>query len=152
MLQEVLHIGLTVSDMDRSINFYKNVLGLAFQGELLMEGEKTDRLFAGKSVRVRVAYLNGSENIISPPIELIQFLGEGAEESGCDLHRVSISEVCFRVADIDQVYESLKAQGVECLSGPQDFDFTGYGFGKSRALYFKDPDGIILELMQPVGG
>ncbi|WP_125142433.1 VOC family protein [Clostridium transplantifaecale] len=152
MLQEVLHIGLTVSDMDRSINFYKNILGLDFQGELLMEGEETDRLFAGKNVRVRVAYLSGSVNIISPPIELIQFLGKGAEASDCDLHRVSISEVCFKVEDIEKVYKALTAQGVECLSGPQDFDFTGYGFGKSRALYFKDPDGIILELMQPVSG
>lgn len=150
MLQEVLHIGLTVSDMDRSIHFYKNVLGLAFQGELLMEGEETDRLFARKNCRVRVAYLSGSENIISPPLELIQFLGDGAEAAGCDLHRVSISEVCFKVEDIEAVYETLTAQGVHCLSAPQDFDFTDYGFGKSRALYFKDPDGIILELMQTV--
>ncbi len=33
---------------------------------------------------------------------------------------------------------------------PQLFDFTKYGFGKSKALYFKDPDGIILELMEKI--
>ena len=39
---------------------------------------------------------------------------------------------------------------VECLSEPQYFDFRADGFGESRAFYFRDPDGIILEMMQPL--
>ena len=150
MINEIVHVGITVKDMDTSIAFYRDVLGLSFQGELIMEGKETDLLFAMENCKVRVAYLNGSENIMAPPVELIQFLG--GEMIGNEVHlcKNSISEICFKVNDIDSVYQHLLENGVECLSSPQEFDFTDYGFGKSKALYFKDPDGIILELMEAV--
>lgn len=150
MLQEVMHIGVTVSDMERSIGFYRDTLGLTFLGELTMQGEETDRLFQRSDCKVRVAYLKGNDHVLSPSIELLQFIGDDAEVMPSDLHRTSISEICFRVADIEQVYAKLTQQGVECLSAPQAFDFSEAGFGKSKAIYFKDPDGIILELMQSV--
>lgn len=62
----------------------------------------------------------------------------------------SISELCFYTDDIDAVYEKLIENNVECLSKPQYFDFSSQGFGKSKAFYFRDPDGIILEMMQPL--
>ena len=40
--------------------------------------------------------------------------------------------------------------GVDPFSELQTFDFTCNGFGKSRAVYLCDPDGIILELSQPL--
>lgn len=150
MLQEILHVGLTVSDLDRSIAFYRDVLGLAFQGELLMEGPETDRLFRREGCKARVAYLKGTDEIAAPPVELIQFVNDPAEKKQSDLHRTSISELCFRVRDIEAAYQALTARGVECFSPPQSFDFTAGGFGRSKALYCKDPDGIILELMEPV--
>ncbi|MDO5734626.1 MAG: VOC family protein [Eubacteriales bacterium] len=148
MIKEVAHIGLTVSDMDQSIEFYQKVLGLDFKGEILMEGPETDRLFGAENTKARVAYLNGSDELIAPPVELIQFLNCDYLPAKNDLRRLSISELCFRVEDIDAVYERLLEHGVECLSEPQNFDFTKDGFGKSKAIYFKDPDGIILELME----
>ena len=51
---------------------------------------------------------------------------------------------CFRVENIDKVYRDLKAKGVEFLSEPQLFDFRKDGFSKSKAVYFRDPDGVIL--------
>ncbi len=150
MISSIIHVGVTVSDMDRSIAFYRDVLGLAFQGELTMEGPETDRLFAKAGCKARVAYLNGSNELQVPPVELIQFESEQAERVQADLFKTSISEICFLTDDLEREYARLAEQGVEFLSEPQDFDFTASGFGKSRAVYFKDPDGIILELMQPV--
>lgn len=49
---------------------------------------------------------------------------------------------------MDYVYDYLKESQVEFLSEPQFFDFSKDGFGKSKAVYFKDPDGIILELIE----
>ena len=66
------------------------------------------------------------------------------------LFTTSISEVCFYTDDIDSVYRTLIKNQVECLSEPQYFDFRADGFGESRAFYFRDPDGIILEMMQPL--
>lgn len=150
LLKEVIHIGITVSDMDRSIDFYKNILGLTFQGEMLMQGEETDQLFARKNCKVRVAYLNGNNILNAPPIELLQFVSDACEISQSDLHKTSISEICFRVDNIEDTYKQLKNKGVEFLSEPQFFDFTDQGLGKSKAVYFKDCDGIILELLQPI--
>lgn len=150
MLNEIMHVGITVSDMDRSIAFYRDILGLSFQGELVMQGKETDLLFDRENCKVRVAYLNGNDNKMAPPVELIQFVGDEVDKTNSDLHRTSISEICFKVLDIDEEYQKLIKQGVECLSEPQYFDFTDCGFGKSKALYFKDPDGIILELMQMI--
>lgn len=150
MLNEIIHVGVTISDMDRSIAFYRDILGLTFQGELLMQGKETDLLFQRDNCKVRVAYLNGNEHIMSAPVELLQFVDDDAKKDLCDLHKTSISEICFKVSDIEAEYEHLIANGVECLSSPQEFDFTSSGFGKSKALYLKDPDGIILELMQPL--
>lgn len=150
MIGKIYHVGLTVSDIDRSIKFYRDVLGLEFQGEILMEGPSTDILFNKPNSKCRVAYLNGSKLVHTPPVELIQFIDNEARHSKSDLFKTSISEICFEVKDIDKVYEHLIANSVECLSSPQFFDFTKDGMGKSKALYFKDPDGIILELMEAV--
>ena len=40
MVGRIYHVGLTVSDLERSIAFYRDVLGLEFQGEIFMEGEE----------------------------------------------------------------------------------------------------------------
>ena len=45
MVGRIYHVGLTVSDLDRSIAFYRDILGLKFQGEIFMEGEETDKMF-----------------------------------------------------------------------------------------------------------
>ena len=45
MIGRIYHVGLTVSDLDRSIAFYRDILGLEFQGEIFMEGNETDKMF-----------------------------------------------------------------------------------------------------------
>lgn len=150
MFRQIYHVGLTVSDLDRSIDFYRDVLGLTFVGEILMEGAETEAIFHKKGCKARVAYLNGSEESGMPPVELIQFMDESIEHCQMDLFRTGISELCFLTKDANETYEKLVSQGVECLSEPQEFDFSKNGFGRSKAFYLKDPDGIILEAMQPI--
>ena len=137
MIGRIYHVGLTVSDLDRSIAFYRDILGLEFQGEIFMKGKETDKMFR-------------KENCKAPPVELIQFVDSEIHKVKSDLFTTSISEVCFYTDDIDSVYKTLVENHVECLSEPQYFDFRADGFGESRAFYFRDPDGIILEMMQPL--
>ena len=150
MVRRIYHVGLTVSDLERSIAFYRDILGLEFQGEIFMEGEETDKMFHKENCKARVAYLNGSKIIEAPPVELIQFVNCEIHKAQSDLFTTSISEVYFYTDDIDSVYKRLIDNNVECLSEPQYFDFRSDGFGVSRAFYFRDPDGIILEMMQPL--
>ncbi len=58
--------------MDRSIAFYRDLLGIEFQGEIFKESEETDKMFRKENCKARVAYLNGSKALESPPVELIQ--------------------------------------------------------------------------------
>lgn len=150
MVGQIYHVGLTVSNLERSLHFYRDVLGLEYQGQLLMEGKETETMFQRTNCKARVAYLNGSEMLHMPPVELIQFVEEEITCKSMDLFSTSISELCFLVEDAEQVYQMLMEQGVECLSAPQEFDFRQAGFGRSKAFYFRDPDGIILEIMQPL--
>ena len=148
MVGRIYHVGLTVSDLDRSIAFYRDILGLEFQGEIFMKGEETNKMFRRANCKARVAYLNGSKAIEAPPVELIQFVDNKVNQIQSDLFTTSISEVCFYTDDIDSAYKILIENHVECLSEPQYFDFSSQGFGKNKAFYFKEPDGIILEMMQ----
>lgn len=150
MIGQIYHVGLTVSDLDRSVAFYRDILGLNYIGEILMEGKETDILFGKENSRARVAYLNGSDNTDMPPVELIQFTDSNIKKQNGDLFSASISELCLFTDDIDKTYRHLQENNVICLSEPQKFDFSSSGFGKSKAFYFRDPDGIILEMMQPV--
>ena len=148
MITDVMHMGLTIRDTERSVAFYRDVLGFSYVGELLMEGPETERLFRRSGCRARVSYLRSSPALNGPLVELIQFLSEEPEQQDTDLFRTSVSELCFATDDIQAEYERLKARGVEFLSEPQEFDFSASGFGRSRAVYLRDPDGIILELIQ----
>ena len=147
MFHAVAHIGFTVSDLDRSVAFYRDVLNLEYQGEMTMNGPETAALFCREHCSARVAYLR-AEDPSTPPVELIQFTDQPAHTLRPSLFATSISELCFSTDDIDREYHRLRELGVEFLSEPQTFDSTAYGFGRSRAVYFRNPDGNILELIQ----
>ncbi len=149
MLNSVAHIGLTVSNLEQAVAFYRDVLGLTYVGEMAMGGEETARLFQRPGCTARVAYLR-TASLTAPLVELIQFTDHPAEQGSPSLFQTSISELCFQVQDIDKEYERLQSLGVTFLSAPQTFDSTAYGFGKSRAVYFYDEDKNVLELIQPV--
>ena len=147
MFHPVAHIGFTVSDLERSVHFYRDILGCRSLGEMKMDGPETAALFNEEDCAAKVAYLRPWDET-SPLIELIEFSHKPAKIDKPGLFKTSISELCFYTSDIDEDYQILLEKGVEFLSEPQTFDSREYGFGKSRAVYFLDPDGNVLELIQ----
>ena len=143
MIQHVAHIGLTVSNLEQSIQFYQNIVGLTYVNQMKMNGKNTDALFQKENCEAKVAYLQPKDG--GALIELIQFTSHPVQLDRTNLFRTSISEICFTCDDIQAEYERLKALGVQFLSSPQFFD---YGSTKSYAVYFYDLDGNILEMMQ----
>ena len=95
MVGRIYHVGLTVSDLDRSIAFYNEILGLEFQGEIMMTGEEIDKLFQRKNFKARLAYLNGSKAVEAPPIELIQFVDEDVNKVKSDLFNRWVFSIFF---------------------------------------------------------
>ena len=102
MLKEIMHVGITVTNIENSIKFYRDILGLTLKGQAIMEGKETDALFAMNNCKVKIAYLNGSDNIMSPPIELLEFVNNETIKDKPQLNKISISEICFRVDNIEK--------------------------------------------------
>jgi len=148
MLGAVAHIGITVENMERALPFYRDLLGLKVLGDITVVGEEVERITRVKGAKLRAVYLRSGEDLQGPPIELLHFV-EPRGEAGVPYARLTnpgITEVAFWVKDIEKTYEELQAQGVEFYSAPQLFEIEGYG--RVKAVYFWDPDGTTLELMQ----
>jgi glyoxylase I family protein len=150
MLGAVAHIGITVRNMDRALRFYRDLLRLKVLGDLTIEGDEADILTREKGVKLRVAYLRSEKDLKGPPLELLHFVEPAGDGKGPypRLTNPGITEVAFWVRDIEQTYAELGTRGVKFLSPPQLFKLEGYG--KAKAVYFWDPDGTILELIQNV--
>ncbi len=150
MLGAVAHVGITVRDMEGALRFYRDILGLKLLGDLIIEGDEADTLTREKGTKLRVAYLRSEKDLKGPPIELLHFI-EPACQEGTPYGRLTnpgITEVAFWVRDIEETYTELRERGVKFLSAPQLFELEGYG--KAKDVYFWDPDGTTLELLQSV--
>ena len=139
------HAGITVSDLDRSIAFYRDVLGL----EVLVVFERSSadigRVVGYPDARLRIGFLRAPGD--SARLELLQYLTPTGTPQSYETRNPGTGHVCFRVTDIHAVYRQVVAAGLEVRSdGPVEITE-----GPNRgllALYFRDPDGYTIELHQ----
>lgn len=138
------HTGLTVRDLDRSIAFYRDLLGC----EVLVTQEKQGGYLAAivgyPDAHVRMAHLRLPGN--THVIELFQYLAPEPLPADLEPRRVGNAHICFLVDDLDAMHRRLEEAGVGFESPPVDID-TGVNRG-GKGLYLHDPDGITLELFQ----
>lgn len=150
MLGAVAHIGITVRDMEGALRFYRDLLGLKVLGDVTIAGDEADTLTREQGVKLRVVYLRSEKDVKGPPLELLHFVAPAGDGKApyARLTNPGITEVAFWVRDIEKTYTELRERGVKFLSPPQLFELEGYG--KAKAVYFCDPDGTTLELIQNV--
>jgi len=124
------HVGLNVSDLDRSKKFYQEVFGFTTVGESREEGRK-------------FAFLGQGDKLM---LTLWQQANGRFEKSHPGLHHLS-----FQVAAIQEVHEI--AQKLKALSARLIYDrIVPHAEGaQSGGLFFEDPDGIRLEIYAPTG-
>jgi catechol 2,3-dioxygenase-like lactoylglutathione lyase family enzyme len=140
------HTGYTVSDLDRSVAFYRDLLGC----EVLVEQEKEGGYLAAivgyPDAHVRMAHLRvpGAEHVI----ELFEYLTPAGTRADVEPRNVGASHLCFLVDDLPALYEQLREKGVDSFVSPPVEVDTGVNKG-GYALYLRDPDGISVELFQP---
>lgn len=135
------HVGLIVSDIDRSIQFYRDILGLKVIGEPRVvggEGTGSATIVGFPGARRKIATLQLDGNLY---IELIQSLfPEGKKTIDTQRYDVGSPHISFTVDDVQRAYEELKAKGIRIVNPPA----TNYLGG--QAFYFLDPDGITLAI------
>src|SRR5260370_8549310 len=137
------HVGVTVSDLDRSLAFYRDLLGfhVAYErGEVT--AEYMPRLVGIPGARLKIAGLD----IPGLHLDLIEYLEpKGAEQAGPP-NDVGNVHVGFTVDDLRSAYKTLSAAGVKFKSEP-----VSPTVGPNKAawpVYFTDPDGVTLEIIQ----
>ena len=144
MITSINHTGLTVSDLDRALAFYRDALGL----EVVMQQEKEGGYLAAitgyPKAHVRMAHLatpGGGR------LELFEYLEPRGSGRPLEPSTVGITHVCLVVEDVHEAHRRLVKAGAEPFSEPIEID-TGANAG-AYGLYVRDPDGIVLELFQP---
>lgn len=151
LVTEVVSVGMTVADMDRSVAFYANVLSFEKVSDVEVSGEDYERLQGVFGVRMRVVRLRlGKESI-----ELTEYLAPRGRPLPVDSrsHDRWFQHIAIIVSDMDRAYAWLRRHKVEhASSGPQRLPDWNLNAGGIRAFYFKDPDGHPLEILQfPTG-
>ncbi len=149
MKLKALRTAFTVSDMNRSLAFYTQVLGLELLYDKMREGASFETMLGIPNVRLRVAALKdsgGSDHLL----ELVEYSQPKAEPHAPRFAEVGAANVCFIVDDLAAVFERLKANGVKCVNPPGDYVREGRRMGK--IMFALDPDGIPVGLFEPIKG
>ena len=139
-------VGLTVSDLDRSVEFYTGVLTFEEVWKAEVSGSEVDRLQGIFGVRMRVARLRlGDEDI-----ELTEYVTPRGRPAPVDPPSNDrwFQHIAIIVRDMDRAYAHLREHGVEHVSPePQRLPDWNPNAGGIEAFYFKDPDGHPLEIL-----
>jgi catechol 2,3-dioxygenase-like lactoylglutathione lyase family enzyme len=139
-------IGVTVSDLDRAVDFYTHVLTFEKESEREVAGTDYEHLFGVFGLRLRVARLKlGGEHI-----ELMQFLAPRGRPTPPDFRSndVWFQHVAIIVRNMDEAYARLRHFRVEhASSSPQRLPDSNPDAGGIQAFYFRDPDGNHLEIL-----
>ncbi len=139
------HHGFTVSDLDRSVAFYRDLLGM----ELVRISERRDlpsydTILGYDQVHLNIAILRHPVNEFI--LELVQYVHPVVEARPQENRYLGASHVAFEVDDVDAMYTQLIEAGFGSINPPTDVDRDGVVV--ARAMYALDPDGISIEMFQ----
>jgi len=124
------HGAISVCDMDQSIAFYERVLG--FEVDTCVSLESKGMQFVHMKRGMSYIELICVEGAADLPVN--------AQSGDVDLWTIGTKHIAFSTPDAEATHERLKAFGVDGLTELQTGDFYKY-------FYFKDPDGIVLEVV-----
>lgn len=141
-IQCIAHIGICVSDLERSRFFYRDGLGFKEVARLQTSSAPTRQLLNMKDVDLRALFLERD----GLRIELLWYARPGATagERPRPMNQLGLTHVALRVDDVDATIAALVRAGATWLEGTT-IDNPEF---QARAAMLVDPDGTRLELIQ----
>jgi catechol 2,3-dioxygenase-like lactoylglutathione lyase family enzyme len=139
------HTGITVSNLERSLAFWRDVLGFELSHTAHQTGELAKQItgVAGAEIKLAVLKTPGGHKI-----ELLEYLAppdrKQVDLRPCDVGHVRIA---LLIDDLDTILERIFASGWKAAGNPQTLQ-RGPNAAK-RVVYVRDPDGTTIEFMQP---
>jgi catechol 2,3-dioxygenase-like lactoylglutathione lyase family enzyme len=138
------HTGITVSNLERSLAFWCDVLGFELSHTAHQKGELAQEITGVEGAEIKLAVLKTPRG---HKIELLEYLAPADRKRvnlrPCDVGSV---HVALLVEDLDVVLAQIAASGWKAAGKPQTLT-AGPNAGK-RVVYVRDPDGMTIEFMQ----
>ncbi|MDL2248103.1 VOC family protein [Tyzzerella sp. OttesenSCG-928-J15] len=141
----IVHTGITVKDLNISIPFYRDILGLELLKEEPQRASRGEKLgVPGAVIKIAVFAIPGSDQTL----ELIQYIHpEPPNDYGMPVNALGQAHIAFRVKDIDKTMKRLISLGVNFVSNEYE-TITDGPLAGWKWIYFKDPDGTNMELIE----
>jgi catechol 2,3-dioxygenase-like lactoylglutathione lyase family enzyme len=142
------HTGITVSNLERSLSFWRDLLGFKLSHRAHQVGELAEQITGVPGAEISLAVL---KTPTGHKIELLEYLAPADRQHlrprPCD---VGSAHVALTVDNLDSVLDAIAAFGWKTTGEPQTLK-SGPNAGK-RVVYVRDPDGTTIEFMQPPSG
>ncbi len=146
----IWHFSFTVSNLERSILFYRDLLGLTLVHTQEQNNPYTHRLVGFPDAHLKAAMFKVEGFTVEPSghhLELIEYVTPLGKRGDPGINNPGVAHLAFVVEDIHPIYERLHSAGVRFISPPNLIE-AGINKG-GYTCYFRDPDEITLELVQP---
>ncbi len=142
MITDMNHTGFVVNDLERSVAFYTNTVGLNLVRRAEGDGGEISRLLGYEDTRIKVAVL-GIDDDGGHVLELIEYVNPASASRPTSERAVlGASHIAFNVTDMDATFDRLIAAGATKLARPVEM-------APGRvACYLQDPDGNWVELLE----
>ncbi|MEW6299677.1 MAG: VOC family protein [Thermodesulfobacteriota bacterium] len=138
-MAELFHVGLTVKNLERSLAFYRDVVGMKEEGRFDVKSEAFATLTNNPGAQLRVAHVTAGPFML----QLIEYVAGGG--TTLDLHHNNIGSphLSFYVPDVETKYHEVRRRGdVRITSELVQITPT------MRSFYIEDPDGVPVEFLQ----
>jgi catechol 2,3-dioxygenase-like lactoylglutathione lyase family enzyme len=142
MINDFLHVGISVRNLDESVQFYTEVLGMEEDIRAYHKGEKVSQVVAVDDVEVDVCYVTKGKH----RLELIEYKNKDQSKLNYTYKSQDdpgLVHIAFIVDDVDKIYRKIKNLGYEFNSPPMVTRENG-----PKIAFFKGPDNVIIELYQ----
>jgi glyoxylase I family protein len=144
-VQQLSHIGICVAELERSVRFYRDILGFAELSRLQVKGPEPERLLHIAGGELQAVYLQRD----GTRIELLYYPVAGHERTATPrpMNRLGFTHLSLRVAELDSVVAAIvQGGGVNLIETRVENAAWG-----SKAVFVTDPDGLRIELIQAPG-
>lgn len=141
-MENIRHFGLVVSNIEKALEFYQDLLGLCVQGKTDENGEFISKVLSFQNIKVKTVKLSADDN--STRLELLQFENPKINQSKkISLFEPGFTHISLTVKNLDEMYLRLKNAKIEFNSAP-----TVSPNGTLKVVFCKDFEGNYLELIE----
>ena len=142
-MKAIRHFGIVISNLDKSLHFYRDLLGLKIKREALEEGDFIDNISNLKDTKVKTIKMAADDGYL---IELLYYKSHPRKpDRNKKICNIGASHPAFTVENLDYEYKRLKEEGIEFTTPPQISSD-----GKAKVTFCYDPDNVLIELVEEI--